>query len=110
VALIQPGFIRTSFSESARREMAAAPPGDPYAAFNAAVEKATEEVYVKPPWTWFGGDADDVARVIDRAVTVRRPKTRYKVMASARMALALRALSTDRMWDLFMKANFPPPG
>lgn len=109
VVLIQPGFIRTSFSEAARREMAATAPGDAYAAFNAAVERATLEVYEKPPWSWFGGDADDVARVIERAIAARRPKTRYKVTPSARMLLATRALTTDRLWDLFMRTNLPAP-
>jgi NAD(P)-dependent dehydrogenase (short-subunit alcohol dehydrogenase family) len=109
VVLIQPGFIRTSFSEAARREMAAARPGDAYAAFNAAVEKATQEVYEKPPWSWFGGDADSVAQVIERAIAAGRPKTRYKVTPSARMLLASRALMTDRLWDLFLRTSFPAP-
>jgi len=109
VVLIQPGFIRTSFADAARREMAPAAPGDVYAVFNAAVERATLDVYEKPPWSWFGGDADDVARIIERALTARRPKTRYKVTPSARMLLATRALTTDRLWDLFMRTNFPAP-
>jgi NAD(P)-dependent dehydrogenase (short-subunit alcohol dehydrogenase family) len=109
VVLIQPGFIRTSFSEAARRAMGAAKPGDAYTAFNTAVEKATQEVYEKPPWSWFGGDADSVAKVIERAITAGRPKTRYKVTPSAYMLLASRALLTDRLWDLFLRTNFPAP-
>jgi NAD(P)-dependent dehydrogenase (short-subunit alcohol dehydrogenase family) len=109
VVLIQPGFIRTSFSEAARRQMVAASPGDAYAGFNAAVEKATKEVYEKPPWSWSGGEADSVARAIERAITARRPKTRYKVTPSAHMLLASRALLTDRLWDLFLRTNFPAP-
>jgi len=109
VVLIQPGFIRTSFAEAAQREMVAARPGDAYARFNAAVEKATQEVYEKPPWSWFGGEADSVARAIERAITARRPKTRYKVTPSAHLLLASRALMTDRLWDLFLSTNLPAP-
>jgi len=109
VVLIEPGFIRTSFAEAAQREMIATRPGDAYAGFNAAVEKATREVYEKPPWSWFGGEADSVARAIERAVTARRPKTRYKVTPSAHMLLASRALMTDRLWDLFLRTNLPAP-
>jgi NAD(P)-dependent dehydrogenase (short-subunit alcohol dehydrogenase family) len=109
VVLIQPGFIRTSFSEVARREMGATKPDDAYAAFNGAVERATQEVYEKPPWSWFGGDADSVAKVIERALTAARPKPRYKVTPSAYLLLTSRALMTDRLWDLFLRTNFPVP-
>jgi len=108
VVVIEPGFIRTSFSAAAQREMPM-PSDGAYAAFNADVKRATAEVYEKPPWSWLGGDADAVARVIERAVAARRPRTRYRVTASARMLLAMRALSTDRLWDLSMKTIFPQP-
>jgi NAD(P)-dependent dehydrogenase (short-subunit alcohol dehydrogenase family) len=110
VTLVQPGFIRTAFSESARRELGGLGAVDAaYGRFNAAVERATREVYEKAPWAWIGGDADDVARVIERAISARRPRTRYRVTPSARLLLATRALTTDRLWDLFMKVNFPSP-
>jgi hypothetical protein len=51
-----------------------------------------------------------VARAIERAILSRRPKTRYKVTASARLALAQRKLVTDRAWDAMMRSQFPSPG
>ena len=108
VVVVEPGFIRTAFSEVAQREMPATT-GDAYAAFNAQVQRATAGVYEKAPWSWLGGDADAVARVIERAIAARRPRTRYRVTASARLLLTMRALSTDRLWDWSMKTMFQPP-
>jgi NAD(P)-dependent dehydrogenase (short-subunit alcohol dehydrogenase family) len=109
VVLIEPGFIRTSFSSSTSREMEALPKAGPYGQFNASIEQATREVYEKPPWSWLGGDADAVARVIERACTARWPRPRYTVTPSATMLLTTRALSPDRVWDAFMRVNFPRP-
>jgi hypothetical protein len=51
-----------------------------------------------------------VARAIEKAISRRRPKTRYKVTPSARMALMTRRLLPDRGWDAFLRAQFPSPG
>jgi hypothetical protein len=51
-----------------------------------------------------------VARAIERALSARRPKTRYKVTPSARLILAQRRLLSDRAWDAFMRTQFPTPG
>ena len=40
----------------------------------------------------------------------RNPKPRYKVTASARLALGQRGLLTDRAWDAVMRSQFPSPG
>ena len=49
------------------------------------------------------------ARAIETAITARRPRTRYKVTASARLAIAQRKLVTDRAWDAMMRTQFPSP-
>jgi hypothetical protein len=51
-----------------------------------------------------------VARVIEQAVTARRPKTRYRVTASATLFLALRRVLGDRGWDRFLRGVYPSPG
>ncbi len=56
-----------------------------------------------------GGGPETVARAIERAISARNPKTRYKVTASARLALAQRKLLTDRAWDAVMRSQFPSP-
>jgi hypothetical protein len=56
-----------------------------------------------------GGGPETVARAIERAISARNPKTRYKVTASARLALMQRRLLTDRAWDAMMRSQFPSP-
>jgi NAD(P)-dependent dehydrogenase (short-subunit alcohol dehydrogenase family) len=110
VVLIEPGLIKTRFGETAAGSIdTTAPSGDdPYGEFNAAVGTATAEVY-EGPLARLGGGPETVARAIERAISSRRPKTRYKVTPSARLALAQRRLLTDRAWDAFMRTQFPTP-
>ena len=110
VVVIEPGLIKTRFGETAAGSIdaAAAAGDDPYADFNAAVGTATAEVY-EGPLARLGGGPETVARAIERAITSRRPKTRYKVTPSARLALVQRRLLSDRAWDAFLRTQFPTP-
>jgi NAD(P)-dependent dehydrogenase (short-subunit alcohol dehydrogenase family) len=115
VVLIEPGLITTNFGEVAAgsiAEAAAAEPDrsdDPYAAFNAKVSAATAGVY-EGPMARLGGGPETVARAIERALTSRRPKARYKVTASARLAIGQRRLLPDRAWDAMLQTQFQRPG
>jgi NAD(P)-dependent dehydrogenase (short-subunit alcohol dehydrogenase family) len=109
VVVIEPGLITTRFGETAAGSIdAPAAADDPYGEFNAAVGTATAEVY-DGPLARLGGGPETVARSIERAITSRRPKTRYKVTPSARLALAQRRLLSDRAWDAFLRTQFPTP-
>jgi NAD(P)-dependent dehydrogenase (short-subunit alcohol dehydrogenase family) len=110
VVLIEPGLIRTGFSEAAVGGMsdALAKPG-PYEAFNRAVARATKESYEKGLFSRLGGEPDDVAKAIERALRARRPKARYPVTASAHALLAQRAMLPDWAWDVFLRTQFPQP-
>jgi NAD(P)-dependent dehydrogenase (short-subunit alcohol dehydrogenase family) len=110
VVLIEPGLIKTRFGETAAGSIdaAVADGDDPYADFNAAVGAATAEVY-EGPLARLGGGPETVARAIERAISSRRPKTRYKVTPSARLILAQRRLLSDRAWDAFLRTQFPTP-
>jgi NAD(P)-dependent dehydrogenase (short-subunit alcohol dehydrogenase family) len=114
VAIIEPGLITTNFGETAAGSLAhPAPEGsngddDPYASFNSAVGAATIGAY-EGPMKRLGGGPETVAKAIERAISARNPKTRYKVTASARLALAQRRLLTDRAWDAVMRSQFPSP-
>jgi NADP-dependent 3-hydroxy acid dehydrogenase YdfG len=116
VSIIEPGLITTRFGETAAGSISdsqadeSADAGDPYASFNAAVGAATVGIYEGGPLSKLGGGPETVARAIERAISARRPKTRYKVTASARLALAQRKLVTDRAWDAMMRSQFPSPG
>jgi len=111
VAVIEPGLIRTSFDDAAVASMEGTSSDDsPYADFNAAVAKTTQEAYVKGPASKLGGGPETVAHAIEKAISSRRPRIRYKVTPSARVTLATRALLPDRGWDAFVGSQFPRPG
>jgi NAD(P)-dependent dehydrogenase (short-subunit alcohol dehydrogenase family) len=109
VVCVEPGLIVTGFGGAAARslEEGAAAEG-PYGEFNARVGAATEAVY-KGPMRRLGGGPETVARTIEKAITAHRPRSRYKVTPSARMAIAQRRLVSDRVWDRAMAAQFPRP-
>lgn len=110
VVLIEPGLIRTDFDKAAVGSIDEVAAAGPYAAFNAAVAKATTEAYVKGPMAKLASDADDVAVVIEKAMNARRAKARYVVSPSARLLLTQRKLLSDRAWDAFLRTQFPQPG
>lgn len=108
VVIVQPGLIRTEFAATVQNEMAA---GDgPYAEFNAAVGAATEDAYAKGPLAKLGGDADSVARAVEKAITVKHPPIRMRVTPSARLLIGANGLMSDGMWDRFLAGQFPRPG
>ena len=108
VVVIQPGLIRTGFAEAAAGSIAI-DPDDPYARFNQAVGAATAGAYDGGFARLLGGGPDTVARTIERALSARRPRTRYRVTASARLLLTLRRLLPDRGWDALVGRAYPKP-
>ena len=108
VVLIEPGLITTNFDDAALASMDLDTDG-PYAQFNRAVAKATTEAYAGP-MAKFGGPPEAVAKVVEKALTKRRPKARYTVTASALASIATRKLLGDRGWDFAMRTQFPRPG
>jgi NAD(P)-dependent dehydrogenase (short-subunit alcohol dehydrogenase family) len=116
VVIVEPGLITTRFGATAAGSIADARAGDPdagaedpYGSFNAAVGSATAAIY-EGPMRRLGGGPETVARVIERAISSPNPRPRYKVTASARLALAQRQLLPDRAWDAILRSQFPSPG
>ena len=109
VVLVQPGLIRTGFADTAVGGIAGRAADGPYAAFDAAVASVTAGAYAGGIAQRLGGDGDDVARAIERALTARRPRTRYRVTGSARLFLTLRRLLPDRAWDALVARTYPRP-
>jgi NAD(P)-dependent dehydrogenase (short-subunit alcohol dehydrogenase family) len=106
VSIIEPGLIRTSFGQTA---VGSVPDEDgPYAKFNTAVAANTARVY-EGPLSRLGAGPDAVARAIEKAITSRRPRTRYPVTASARFFMTQRAVLPDRAWDRVVGTSFPRP-
>lgn len=115
VVLVEPGFIRSGFSEVAASSVetpAPTRPGidDPYREFTAGLIASTRGVYDRGPLARLAGTPDDVAAVVLEAITTDRPKARYPVTASARLLLAARTLLPDRAWDGFLARQFVRPG
>jgi NAD(P)-dependent dehydrogenase (short-subunit alcohol dehydrogenase family) len=109
VVVIEPGLIRTQFGEAAVNSIESGTAGDgPYAEFNAAVAKMTAGAY-DGPLSKLGGGPETVARKIEKAISRRRPRTRYPVTASARMIMGIHTVLPDRGWDAFNASNFPRP-
>jgi NAD(P)-dependent dehydrogenase (short-subunit alcohol dehydrogenase family) len=125
VVLVEPGFIRTRFSDTAASAMAGAPAPaaagdgradvddagpDPYREFTAGLVRATRDVYSRGTLSRLAGTPEDVARVVLRAITSPAPKARYPVTASARVLRALRVVLPDRAWDSVVGRQFSQPG
>src|SRR3954447_25980007 len=108
VVIIEPGLIVTEFGETANASIGAVEEHGPYAEFNADVAKLTAGAY-QGGMARFGGPPDAVAAKIAKALLTRRPATRYKVTPSARVVMGMRGLMTDRMWDRFVRTQYPPP-
>ena len=110
VVLVQPGLIRTGFSSAATSAMDGNLPKEgPYAHFNATVASATHSAYETGPMARFGGGPERVAAVVEKAITARRPRTRYRVTPSASIFMTLRRWLPDRWWDAMMAGSFPQP-
>ena len=108
VVIIEPGLIITEFGETAAGSLGAIDEHGPYSKFNADVAKVTANAYTGP-MARFGAGPEAVAGRIAKALTARRPSTRYTVTPSAKVMLSVRRLSTDRMWDRFVRSQYPPP-
>ena len=109
VVVIEPGLITTEFANAAVGSMRDVSHEGPYGEFNTAVGRETAGAY-EGGMARLGGGPETVARKIERAITARRPRTRYSVTPSAKISLGARALMTDRMWDRFVGTQFPRPG
>jgi NADP-dependent 3-hydroxy acid dehydrogenase YdfG len=110
VILLEPGLIKTRFGETAAGSIAAASsPDSPYARFNATVAGTTQGAYEGGVGR-LGGGPEAVAKVLERAISRRRPRARYPVTPSAWLIMGQRRLLPDRLWDAFLGAQFPSPG
>lgn len=109
VVLIEPGLIRTEFANTAVASVDSISDAGPYARFNHVVQKSTAGVYTGPLGR-LGGGPETVAEVIHKSLTTKRPRARYSVTPSAKVALLQRRITPDSLWDLSMRSQFPVPG
>ena len=109
VIVIEPGPIKTRFGDTAIQNLdTVGGQVSPYAAFNTVLAQRVREAY-EGPMAMAAGTAEDVARVIERAITARRPRTRYPVTVAARFLMGLRRWLPDRAFDAFLRTQFSSP-
>ncbi len=104
VAIVEPGLIRTAFGDTAAHTLAgSAAPSGPYAALNTAAGRQMADGYRS---TLLTAPPDTVARTIEKAITSRRPRTRYVVTPAATALVHSRRLLGGRAWDAFLARQF----
>ena len=95
VAVIEPGGIRTEWGGIAARTGLAASADGPYG----ERARAAAAMLGNPSAISRGSDPDVVARAIERAVTAKRPRTRYAMGMGAKPILFARRVLPDRAMD-----------
>ena len=113
VVIIQPGLIKTEFATAATTSLNAhnsAEADGPYARFNAHVGKMTAGAYDSTMVKLVGGGPERVAKAIEKAITARRPRLRYRVTPSASVGVPLGRMTPDRLWDAMLTSSYPRPG
>jgi NAD(P)-dependent dehydrogenase (short-subunit alcohol dehydrogenase family) len=112
VVLLEPGLITTEFGETAGASLEGlggeGGQDDVYTRFNATVAAVTTSAY-DGPMRRLGGGPERVAKVIERAITRRRPPARITITPSAKLLIATRRLLSDRAWEAMMRSQFPQP-
>ena len=110
VVVIEPGLIKTEFGKAAVDTIDnSGGDGSPYDAFNQEVMKKIHGVY-EGPMSRLAASPDAVAKTVEKALTAKSPKTRYRVTAGARVLLATRRLLPDRAFDAMLRRQYPSPG
>jgi NAD(P)-dependent dehydrogenase (short-subunit alcohol dehydrogenase family) len=101
VVVIEPGLVDTGYADTASsglHDAAEGPYGDLARSFLATMASSYGGRKATTP--------EHVAKVVVRAATARRPRTRYPVTINARLLMAGRALLPDRMWDAVLRRTF----
>jgi NAD(P)-dependent dehydrogenase (short-subunit alcohol dehydrogenase family) len=110
VVVIEPGPIKTGFGGTAIDKVRALGAADsPYAEFREVLASQIQGAY-EGPLGVFAAGPEAVAKKIERAISARRPRTRYPVTAAARIFMATRRFVGARGFDLVMRTQFPTPG
>ncbi len=98
VVLIRPGFILTEFVDAANRASEpmtenAGPYAPYFEGFRVGYQRAQK----------VAGQPDDIARLVEKALTARRPAPRYAAPAHAKLLLVLKWLLPGRVLDWIVR-------
>jgi NAD(P)-dependent dehydrogenase (short-subunit alcohol dehydrogenase family) len=110
VVVVEPGAIKTEFGNTAIDKIDASAPADsPYAQFREVLKQQIRGFY-EGPMAMLAAEPDAVAKVIETAITAKRPRTRYVITAGAHVLIRMRRWLPDRGWDAAMRTMLPTPG
>jgi short-subunit dehydrogenase len=108
VIIIEPGAIKTEFGNTAIAKVDAIGGSPDYAAFREVLKQNIRGAY-EGPMAAFAVGPEAVAKVIEKAITTSRPRTRYVITLGARMLMGMRRILPDRAFDAFLRTQFRPP-
>ena len=103
-------LIRTEFARTAVSSIPTGTDEESYGALERRVAGATADAYERGLASKLAGLPEDVAAVVERALSSARPRSRYLVAPSARIFITARRLLGDRGWDRFLRMVYPSPG
>ncbi|MBK0091178.1 oxidoreductase [Erwinia sp. S59] len=95
VIIIEPGVIETEFGEVARNSIIRRSANGPYGSLVNKVDMSIKNTYGQGK----GSSPELIANVVSRAVSRRRPRTRYAAGRFAKMLISMRVWLGDRIFD-----------
>jgi short-subunit dehydrogenase len=108
VIIIEPGAIKTEFGNTAIAKVDAIGGSADYADFREVLKQNIRGAY-EGPMAAFAVGPEAVAKVIDKAISASRPRTRYVITVGARMLMGMRRILPDRAFDAFLRTQFRQP-
>lgn len=105
VSVVEPNLIRhTRFEEHVRSSLLASVAGSgPYAPLRDAIEDQAARCFSSER---LSSTPEAVAATVERALTERRPRSRYAVSANGRLLIGLRRILSDRAMDRMLRQQF----
>ena len=98
VVLIRPGFILTEFVDTVNQvSVSVLENAGPYAPYFEGFRNDYQKL------RWIAGQPDDIARLVEKALTARRPAPRYAAPAHAKLVLFLKWLLPARVLDRMVR-------
>jgi NAD(P)-dependent dehydrogenase (short-subunit alcohol dehydrogenase family) len=104
VVLVEPGLIKTAFGDTATRTLGgSAPTTGPYALLNEVAGKQIVNSYRSK---WMAASPEVVAKVIEKAATVAKPRSRYVVTPTAKFLVHARRLLGADVFDAWLRTQY----
>ena len=108
VIVIEPGLVRTEFGTTAVGTVGDHSAEGPYGSFNAALSAKIDSAY-RGLLGKTAASPEGIARLIGRALTSPRPRTRYVKPMTTRALLFAKRVLPDRVFDSLLRTQYPSP-